>query len=95
MVSMRTDRRVRPTTMEATDNGKTRSHRLGVGARRGGGRECAERVFRDIHGAEHHRHATTVLVVPALVILGADFHRTPALSNRVPRRSITPNLLTS
>ena len=24
----------------------------------------AERVFRDIHGAEHHRHPTTVLVDP-------------------------------
>src|SRR5207237_8401429 len=47
MVSMRTDRRVRPTTMEATDNGKTRSHRLGGGARRRGGPGGAARGYRD------------------------------------------------
>src|SRR5438093_1325756 len=34
------------------------------------------------------------LVVPVL-ILGADLHLTPALSNRVPCRSFVPSLLTS
>jgi hypothetical protein len=49
--------------LEATNNGKTRSRGLGTGARRGGERERSDiRVFRDIHGAEFHRHPTTVLV---------------------------------
>ena len=33
-----------------------------TGARRGGERERADRVFRDIHGAEFHRHPNIVLV---------------------------------
>jgi hypothetical protein len=48
--------------LEATNNGKTRGRGLGAGARRGGERERADRVFRDIHGAEFNRHPNTVLV---------------------------------
>src|ERR687888_1324428 len=57
--------RARPAaTLEATNNGET-SSRGGLDActRRGGERKRPDdRVFRDIHGAEHHRYPNTVLV---------------------------------
>jgi hypothetical protein len=52
----------RSKTLEATNNGKTRSRGLGTGVRRGGDGQRAVRFFRDIHGAESDRHPNTVLV---------------------------------
>src|SRR5438034_11215543 len=65
MPIVRTDPFRRPTTMEATNNVKTRGRGLGPGdgaARRGSDRQRTVRLFRDIHGAEFQRHPTTVLV---------------------------------
>jgi hypothetical protein len=56
------DRFDRANVLEATNNGKTRSRDVCVGAGRGGERERTERVFRDIHGAEYNRHPDFVLV---------------------------------
>jgi len=50
------------TTLEATNNGKTRSRGVCAGARSGGERTRADRVFRDIHGAEFNDYPNTVLV---------------------------------
>src|SRR5579862_7732137 len=53
----------RRSTMEATNNGKTRGRGLGPGAaRRSGERQRAVRLFRDINGAEYKCPPTTVLV---------------------------------
>jgi hypothetical protein len=49
-------------TLEATHNGKTRSRGLHDDADACGERQRADRVFRDIHGAEHRHCSTTVIV---------------------------------
>jgi len=51
---------VRPTTLEATNNGKTRSRGLGVRISRSGERERTIRLYRDVHGAEYDYRPTTV-----------------------------------
>jgi len=61
-IIVRNDRFDRANALEATNNGKTRSRDLCVGAGRGGERERTERVFRDIHGAEYKPPPDFVLV---------------------------------
>ncbi|MGH7485092.1 MAG: hypothetical protein ACREMY_05720, partial [bacterium] len=56
------DRSDARSTLEATEHGKTRSGGLHDGAGPCGQRTRADRVFRDIHGAEHRHYSNTVLI---------------------------------
>src|SRR5436309_930825 len=49
-------------TLEATNNAKTRSRGLGSGVDDRSQRERSDRVFKDVHGTEYSGHSTATLV---------------------------------